>query len=367
MGLDSNAPDLETLTSSFTHRDWQDVTETDDPVRFAMVGLGWWTREQTMPAVEAAALCETAVVVSSSREKGEEVAEEFPTVEHAITYEEFHDGAASDAYDAVYVCTPNAKHLAFVETAADLEKAVLCEKPMEASVDAAERLVEAADAGGITLMIAYRMHTEPAVRRARELLEAGAIGEPLLIHGNMSEPILELVPDPNQWRLDPDLVGYGTSVMDIGVYSLNTSRYILGADPVRVQASVRSVEEAFADVPDEHAAFQVDFPDTLAVCTASQNAYSASHLRITGSEGELLIEPAFYPWDDRALRLSRGGTSVDIEFEQVDQMEEEVEYFAHCLLTDEQPYADGEHGLTDMRAIAAIYEAAETGEAVTLE
>ena len=358
--------DLDALSGGVTRRDWQDVTETDDPVRFAMVGLGWWTREQAMPAVASAALCETTVVVSGDHEKADRVAADSGTVEHALTYDQFHDGAASDAYDAVYVVTPNALHLPFVETAADFGKAVLCEKPMEATVDRAERMVETCEDAGTTLMVAYRMHTEPAVRRARECIREGVIGDPVFVHANMSEPILDLVPDPDQWRLDPDLSG-GCAVMDIGIYSLNTSRFLLDADPLAVSGSVASVEEAFDDVPDEHAAFQVTFPEhTFAVCTASQNAHMASHIEVLGTEGRVSVEPAFYPWDDRALTIERGETSVDVSFEQIDQMEEEFEYFSHCLLSGEDPHPDGEHGLADIETIKAVYEASESGETVEL-
>jgi xylose dehydrogenase (NAD/NADP) len=167
--------DIDQLVDDFQTRDWQELTETDDPVRFAMIGLGWWTREQAMPAVAAGDLCEATTVVSSDPKKARSVAADSETVERAITYDEFHAGAASDAYDAVYVVTQNARHLPFVEPAAQLGKAVLCEKPMEATIDRAERIVECCADNDATLMIAYRMHTEPAVRRAKDLLDAGYI------------------------------------------------------------------------------------------------------------------------------------------------------------------------------------------------
>ncbi|WP_053947987.1 D-xylose 1-dehydrogenase Gfo6 [Halolamina sediminis] len=358
--------DIETLAESFDRRDWQELEATDDPVRFAMVGVGWWTREQAMPAVANAELCETTVLVSGDPEKAADVAADVETVEHAISYDAFHDGEASDAYDAVYVVTPNALHLPFVETAAELHKAILCEKPMEATIERAERMVEVVEENDATLMIAYRMQTEPAVRRAKEFVDDGLIGEPIFVNGNMTEPILDLVPDPDQWRLDGELSG-GCAVMDIGLYPLNTARYLLGADPERVRGTVASVTPEFDDVPDEHAAFQLDFPGhTFAVCTASQNAHMASHIEVLGTEGRVRIEPAFYPWDDRALTIERGDTSFDVAFEQADQMEEEFEYFSHCVLTGEDPHPDGEHGLADIRAIKAVYEASETGETVEL-
>jgi xylose dehydrogenase (NAD/NADP) len=355
--------DVTDYLTAFDRRDWQ--TREDGTVRVAMVALGWWTREKAIPAVQASDLCETTVAVSSTREKASEVADEWDTVERAITYDEFHDGEAADAYDTVYICTPNALHLPYVETAADLDKAVLCEKPMEASVERAEDLAAAADSTDAPVMIAYRMQTEPAVRRARELVAEGAIGDPTLVHGNMSQPLLELIPDPDQWRLDPGLVGYGASVIDIGLYPLNTARFVLDADPVRVGAMTHSSHEHFADVPDERAAFTVEYPDgVLASMTASQHAAQDSHLRITGTEGQITLEPVFFPWESRGFELRVDGTSADLDWEQVNQMTEEFDYFAQCVLEGDDPYPDVEHGLVDMRTIAAVYEAAESGRVV---
>jgi xylose dehydrogenase (NAD/NADP) len=357
---------LTDYVQSFTRRDWQTV-ENGGPVRIAMIGLGWWTIEETIPAVAETERCETTVLVSSSPEKAERVAAETETVERAITYDEFHDGAAADAYDAVYICTPNAFHLSYVETAAELGKAILCEKPMAATVETAADIVAGADEHDALLMIAYRMHTEPAVRRARELIRDGAIGEPVFAEGNMSQTMLEFIDDPDQWRLKEDLSG-GASVMDIGIYPLNTTRFLLDVDPLRARGATASRSEHFSDVPDEFAAFQVDFEsDVWGVYTASQNAHQHSHLRITGTDGQLRLEPAFFPWTERKLHLETDDGAATVEFEQVNQMVEEFEYFADCVLSGRTPYADGEHGLIDMYALDAIYDAGETGETVDVE
>ena len=349
----------------FTERDWQTTTDAG-PVRFAMVGLGWWTRAEAIPAVAESTFCETTVVISGSKEKAESATDLADTIDHAITYEEFHDGAAADAYDAVYVCTPNALHLPFVETAVRLGKDVLCEKPMEATVARAREMLDAVEASDVDLMVAYRMQTEPAVRRAREVVRSGLIGDPVQVHSNMSQPLLEMIPDPDQWRLDPDLSG-GATVMDLGLYPINTTRFVLDADPHTVQARVTHESEAFADVGDEHAAFTLVFPDGVyASCTASQAAYRSSHLRVTGTEGEVAIDPAFYNRQDRGFRLSVGEERYDVDFQQVDQMTEEFDYFAHCLLTDTDPHPDAEHGLVDVLVVDAVYDSAEADDPVAV-
>jgi len=359
--------DLATVLDGFTARDWQGAADDAGPLRVAVVGLGWWTRDEAIPAIADSRLCATTVAVSRSREKAREVAAEFEGIEHGLSGEDFHDGAATDAYDAVYVATPNATHLEYVESAADFGKAVLCEKPMEASVERAERMVAAADDAGITLMIAYRMHTEPAVRRVRDLLRAGLLGEPVAVHGHMSQPLMEMIPNPDQWRLDPELAGPGASVTDIGLYPLNTARFLLESDPVAVQASMDASGEAFDDVPDERAAFTLEFPDgVFATCTASQHAAQSSHIEVIGTEGRARIDPAFFANEPRQVTVTREGTTLDVDFEQVDEMREEFDYFADRVLTGRDPEGDGDHGLTDMRIIEAIYEAGEQGERVEL-
>ncbi|GAA0243110.1 D-xylose 1-dehydrogenase Gfo6 [Haladaptatus pallidirubidus] len=350
----------------FTRRDWRRSSE--GTVRFALIGLGWWTREEAMPAIASSTFCENAVVVSGSSEKAASVADDHDGVTHALTYEEFLDGTAQDAYDAVYIVTPNALHLPYVEAAAEFGKPVLCEKPMEASVERAEQVVNCCTDTGTPLMVAYRMQTDPAVRRTREIIEAGDIGDPVQIHGHMSQPLLDVIPNPDQWRLDPDLTGYGATVMDLGIYPLNTARFVLDADPVSVRAHLRSESTGFGDVPDEHASFELVCDDgTVVSATASQNAQRASHFRIVGTEGEILLEPVFYPDQTRFMTVRRGETTAEVQVPPVNQMTEEFDYFADCLLSDASPYADGAHALTDMRAIAAIYEAGETGETVGVE
>ena len=368
--------DLRNLLDEFDRRDWQSAGVEDGPVRLAMVGIGWWTREQAIPAVEDSELCETTVAVSSSRGKAESVVDEAETVERGITYDEFESGEAVDAYDAVYVATPNALHLPYVRAAAGHGKDVLCEKPMEADVERAAALVEAAEEGGIRLMVGYRMQTEPAIRRMRELVRAGFLGEPAHVTGHMTQPLLSMFDDPDHWRLDPDLAGPGTSVTDLGIYPLNTARFVLDADPVAVSATMHSSHGAFDRVPDERASFEVEYAGSgsgnsgdelvLASFATSQNADRSSSFTVVGTEGEVAMEPAFAMESDRSLAVGRGATSAEFAFEPADEMTEEFDYFADRLLTGEPIVPDGEHGLRDVRAIEAIYEAAETGERVEL-
>ena len=141
--------DLAPTLDSLAERDWQDGP-VEEPVRFAVVGLGSFARRVALPALAAADFCETTVLASGSPEKAAAWGTEFDA--RGLGYDAFHDGAAADAYDVVYVVTPNARHLPFAETAATLGKDVVCEKPLEATPRRARRLVDACATAGVTLM-----------------------------------------------------------------------------------------------------------------------------------------------------------------------------------------------------------------------
>jgi len=354
---------MQNWLDSYDDRDWE--SDVEGTIRYALLGLGWWTVDVSIPAIESTDHGETTVLVSSTTEKAERVADEHG-VERGISYDEFHDGAATDAYDAVYVCTPNARHLEYAETAAELGKPVLCEKPMEASVERAERMVEAC--ADVPLMIAYRMHTDPAVRRARELIADGFIGDPVSVYGHNSQPLLEMNPNPDQWRLNPELTGYGTSEMDLGVYSINTARFLLDRDPVAVQSRMTSEHEAFADLDDQYVSSVFALEDDVhMVTTASQHAKDETHLKIVGTEGKVELSPAFH--GECTLHVARGDVTVTIEHGEFDvtrEMAEEFDYFADRLLGDAEIYPDGEHGLVDLQVVRAVHEAAESGDVVDI-
>jgi len=346
-------------------RDWE-RSNVDGTVRFAMVGTGWWTREEAIPAVRKSEYCETTVVADISEETVSEVAATVDEVEHGLTAEEFTDGVAADAYDAVYVCTPNGTHLDYVSASAELGKPVLCEKPMEASVERARELTHVCTDYDVPLMIAYRMQTEPLVRRAKELVADGVIGDVVQIHSDMSATLLDIIPDPDQWRLDPELSG-GCALIDLGIYPLNTIRFVLDETPESVYGTTRNSHEAFDDV-DESAWFELQFPDDVgAVCTASHRAHGTSNLRIVGRDGVVELRDLYHPWADRDLFVEVGDTRARVTAENANQMTEEFDYFAHCLLTGTDPHPDGQHGLRDMEIIDSVYRSTETGESRSIE
>ena len=344
-------------------RDWE--TDADGTVRWALVGLGWWTSDWALPAIAESDYGEATVAVSGSAEKAAEFADE-NNLAAGITYEELHDGVAVDEYDAAYVGTPNALHLDHVEAVAGHGKHALVEKPMEGSVERAEAMVDACADAGVELMVGYRMQTDPLLRRTRELIEAGVVGDVNQVAGACAGPFVAA--DGKQgWRTDPDLAG-GGAMYDIGVYPLNTLRFLLGADPESVVATLDRNDDFLAGM-DRHASFVLSFPGGVtASCRTSYDAAFEDYLVVLGTEGRLFLDNAFGIAYDRTLTIQgpeESGEVVEVTTGG-NEMVEEFDYFGNAILGGWDVEPDGEHGLVDMRVLEAVYESADTGRRVDL-
>ena len=352
---------FDTLSAADT-RDWEtDVTGT---VRFAVVGLGGYARHVALPAVADSDYGAVGAVVSGDPAKRASVAEEYDAV--GMSYEEYRS-SPPDAYDAVYVATPNRLHLPHIERAAAVGADVLCEKPLEATAERAQRAVERA--GDVRLMTAYRMQTDPVVRRLGEFVAAGGIGTVQTLFGDFTFPVLAGTRGPDQWRLDPELAG-GGALFDVGVYPLNTARFVLDAEPTAVDATggrlAADAESPFAGV-DEHTHFRLAFPDAVANFTASFSGHAASTLELRGTDGLVRVENAFTPGGDRQVVVETADGRVEFDGVGADETREEFDYFAHAVLADEPIEPDGHDGLRDVRLMTRIYEAAERGQRLSVD
>jgi len=377
---------FESTFSETTRRDWTDDGgatgdadgggDADVTTRIATVGCGNYARSVSIPAMKRGEYAAPTVVVSGDPEKRARLADEFGVT--AIGYDEYDAGVASDEYDAVYVATPNRLHLPHVETAADHGKHVVCEKPLEATVERAERLVAACDDAGVRLMTAYRMQTDPVMRRLREFVAAGGIGDLQRASGDFTFPVLGGDAGPDQWRLDGRLAG-GGALYDVGVYPLNTARFLAGDDPVAVSATTRSPDPAFDEV-DQHVDFRVEFGAADGVgdgdadgidgwignFSASFSGHPNTSLELLGSDGRVAVRSAFQPGADREVTVETGEGTVELADAGADETVEEFDYFAHAAATGGDIDPDGTDGLVDMRALAAAQESARTGRRVEL-
>ena len=148
-----------------------------EPVRFAVIGQGYFAQSAILPAFASAKGCELTALFSDDPTKLRALRRRYD-VEYALPYDQLDEFLESNTVDAVYIALPNDLHAAFAERAAQAGVHVLCEKPIAGTAAEAERMVAACERSKVKLMIAYRLHFEPANLSAVELIRRGTIGEP---------------------------------------------------------------------------------------------------------------------------------------------------------------------------------------------
>ncbi len=339
----------------------------DERVGFAIIGLGKLATENILPAFAQAKHAKPVALVSGSPDKMALIARQYG-IEPANCYGYADMARLRDnpAVQAVYVVTPNALHHRDVLAAAGAGKHVLCEKPMATGSREAREMVAACARANVRLMIAYRMQYEAHAREAIRMARSGALGAVTLMDmvNNQNQG------DPDQWRQKKALAG-GGSLPDVGLYCLNTSRAILGEEPVAVTATIWTPagDPRFAQVED-NVAFTLHFPSgALSNCLTSYSTHEHRYLALIGSTARLEIENAF-AYEGQRLRIARlvdgKNETAERRLPMKNQFALELDHFARCVTAGTQPRTPGEEGVQDHVVMEAIYTAARTGRRVEL-
>src|ERR1700761_8998795 len=136
-------------------------------IRYGFVALGDISQEAMLPAVEHTGNSAIAALVTDDPVKAGRLAERY-SVQHTYSYEQLPKMLASGNIDAVYIATPNWRHAEFVLPALAAGIHVLVEKPLEIDTARCQQILDAQRAAKAKLMVAYRLHFEPATVAAIE-------------------------------------------------------------------------------------------------------------------------------------------------------------------------------------------------------
>lgn len=327
---------------------------------WAIVGLGQLSRGQLLPALKRTRVARLAAVVTGHADKLDAV--DSPTKPKSYTYENFDALRDNPAVDVVYIVLPNGMHADYTVRAAKAGKHVFCEKPMANTVADCRRMIDACRAADRKLGIAYRMAYDPNLREARRLVRDGALGKIRSIDSLFGFNIR-----PMQWRLSKKMAG-GGPLMDIGIYSINAARFVLGSEPVAVSATIP--EEGKDDgrfIEVEHAMdYTLTFPDGVeARCKTAYNANLGTMFRITGERGTILMLPAFN-YSGNRITLERDGKLQILTKPNVDMFAAEMDAFSQSILDGTECETPGEEGLRDLIVIEALYRSAAENRPITL-
>ncbi len=340
------------------------VRSSDNPVRYAVVGLGHIAQVAVLPAFAHAENAKLTALVSGDDVKLARLGERYEVgTKHQYHYEDYDELLEDGLVDAVYIAVPNHLHYDYTVRAARAGLHVLCEKPLAVTGEQCREMVEVCDEEDVLLMTAYRLHFEIANMQTVEAAQEGEFGDLRYFQASFSQDV-----SPGNVRLMPIDEGGGT-LYDMGIYCINAARYLFAADPTEVVAFSESREgdERFSDC-DEMTGAMLRFPgDRIAMFVTSFGAYETSTYRLVGSEGEAILDPAFGYAVNLAYEFHRGDEKRAETFEKHDQFGPQLVYFSDCIEQGRRPEPDGREGWADVQIIEALYESARSGQPVSID
>jgi predicted dehydrogenase len=325
-------------------------------LKWGVLGVAKIAVDKVIPAMQRGEVSEIAAIASRDPAKARAASERLGIARAYGSYEEL---LADPDIEAVYNPLPNDLHVPWSVRALDAGKHVLCEKPVALDANEALSLIAARERTGKLVAEAFMVRFHPQWRRARELVRAGAIGAASAIQTFFSYRLL----DPANVRNRPP---GGGGLYDIGCYAILTARYIFGAEPARVVATLDRDPNFRTD---RLVSAILEFPGGRHL-TFSAATQLSEHQRVTivGDAGRIEIAIPFNAPPDRPTRimidadvdLFGGGARVE-EFPVCDQYTLQGDAFSRAAL-GEAPLEFGiEDAVANMRVIDALFHSAERG------
>jgi len=210
-----------------------------DKLQISLVGVGRVATSHFEAIADLQDRVELAAIVSRDPTKGKVAAEQHGA---RRVYTEYEAMLADREIDAVILCLPHFLHESATIAAAQAGKHILCEKPMALNAEEAHRMVQAADAHGVRLMIGQSRRFYDAVLTSKRLVAEGQLGR--LVAINEWNYSLRLEDHPSTWR--PDLAKSGGRIMPFwGVHLLDYILWMFDARPRTVASRMASVNPAW--------------------------------------------------------------------------------------------------------------------------
>ncbi|CAN5606342.1 Gfo/Idh/MocA family oxidoreductase [soil metagenome] len=277
-----------------------------------------------------------------------------------------HEDLLAEGLDGAIVCSENARRRELVAMAAAAGAHVLCEKPIEVTLEAAEAMGEVCRRHGVHFMTAFPMRFDPSVRIVKALLARGELGELYGVNGvNHSETPRH----QRAWFAQKDLAG-GGAVMDHTVHLVDLLRWYLNCE----------VAEVYAEVGNPFCPGEVDVDTAGLVTLTFENGVFASidcswsrptsyprwgHLKmeLVGERGAVSLDALAQAITAYSGRLPRNPTWLNWGSDANQAMLEE---FVASIREGCEPAVTWRDGYEALRVALACYESAEREQPVVL-
>ena len=338
-------------------------------MRLGLIG-GGNISETHARAARAIAGVEIVAVHGTNAEKVGRLSREYG----AAAYSEFEKFLEHRPMEMVAIGSPSGLHAEQGIAAARRGLHVLTEKPIDIRVERADALIAAAAESGVTLGVFFQDRFKAGIVRAKEAIDAGRLGRPLLADARVKWFRPASYYGDSKWRGTLRLDG-GGALMNQAIHTVDLLLWIFG-DVKSVQAQSKK------------AVYEIESEDTLVallefangamgVLQAATSVYPGypRRMELTGTEGTIIVE------QDRVVAADLRGAHDDLVGPGDDQNpsasspvisdfrghQAVLEDFIEAIRTKRSPRCNGEEGRRSLALVEAIYGACKTGKRVELE
>ena len=326
-------------------------------VKWGVLGVAKIAIEKVIPAMQQGEASHIAAIASRDLGKARAAAGKLGIERTFGSYEAL---LADPEIEAVYNPLPNELHVPWTLRALAAGKHVLCEKPIALDAKEARSLIEARDRSGKLVAEAFMVRFHPQWRRAKELVATGAVGDLRAIQTFFSYRLL----DPENVRNRPP---GGGGLYDIGCYAILSARYIFGAEPTRVAATIDHDPNFRTD---RLAGAILEFPGgRLSTFTIGTQMSAHQRVTIVGEAGRIEIMIPFNAPPDRPTEIAidtgadlfGGGRRVE-QFPVCDQYTLQGDAFSRAIINATPLEFPIEDAILNMRVIDALFRSAKSGK-----
>jgi len=280
-----------------------------------------------------------AAVADVNEETGKSVANRFG----CKFYNNFEALLDAEHIDAASIVVPTSHHRTAAIAAIKRGIAVLIEKPIADTKDAALEIIRTAQAQKVQIMVGHIERFNPAVAKLKEIVSQGQLGEIVSI---MSRRV----------GISPPQIKDAGVIVDIGVHDIDVCNYLLGSRPDNIFASGG---RALISTREDYAQIFLQYGKATAVIEVNWlTPVKVRILNVTGTKGyaeldyinqrltlhQAKIDTTFDDYGDFVVKF---GKPVTLEADVLKQepLKMELEHFVRCVQTGKKPLVSGEEGL----------------------
>jgi predicted dehydrogenase len=266
-------------------------------------------------------------------------------------YQTVNELLSSEQLDAASICSPPSFHPSHVLTLMNAGVPVLCEKPLALDLASAQELIDGAAEAGVEFQLATKFRHVPDIRKARDLIRHGIIGDPLTFHVEFSG----MTDMSNRWNSNASLSGGGV-LIDNGCHAVDTVRFLLSGI-VKIQGvPLRPVQH----LPVEDSAMMLATTECGATgkitLSWSMKSWSDYYISIQGTRGMIQIG-----WKKSYLHVE-GEAPVEIGagYSKLGAHKRMMGMFRDLVEGSNEPWISNEDALASSTVIEAAYRSMQT-------